>query len=1435
MKRKFFTIGIMFIFSALLFAGTLNDSNVDLPGVYAGSVDWGDYDKDGDMDLLLIGEIIGTSGPERITYLYRSESGTLTKVDEFEGVYFGDIAWGDYDNDDDLDFVITGLNNSDKEFLAIYKNNYPNAGFEKDDLQTDLVAVKYSKAAWGDYNNDGLLDLVVAGMNVFGEATTILYKNERPGLSHIFTQDKTQSLLNINKGDIAWIDYDVDGDLDLVLSGLDVSGFKSAKIFKNDPPGVFTEDKDNSNSLPKLSSCNFALGDMDGDGDLDILATGWKDGADGYSRWNAETIMIENEPTGVLKEHTLNITNIVGPAAFGDYDNDGDLDFAIAGRDEYNNLYGYVFKNGGNEVFTEDMTQAIPKLKDGFISWIDYDNDGDIDLCAGGVGLNETRSTQIFDNVEASNVQPSAPTVLNTPVVTNSGVLFTWGTGSDDSTPEDLLTYNIRVGTSSGKGNIISAELPLGSGNVGARNSYILSKPLSKQIYYWSIQSVDIQGKRSAFSQEEQFEVEVFVNSNQVIPDFQQVTQAWGDYDNDGDLDMVMAGKDANESMRSVLFENVKNTIKENRIILFDGFRYGDIAWGDYNNDGYLDLAYAGNSVRTNKISGIYDNSSGSDFTYSANSAVIAEVDRASLDWGDYDNDGDLDLALMGYVGSDYVTKLYKNTGGILSEDQSVVLTGYGNGKLLWLDYDKDGDLDLLITGENSTGDNKFVIYQNSDFGVFQDVSVSGMPAFYSSSMAYGDYDSDGDFDLVISGMTTGGLDIKVFKNENGSFTEASILPATVKGVMAGAVLLGDYDNDGDLDLFSSGFNGSNPVIQSFTYANGSYTEKEFKVLENNGLSFSSIELVDYDNDGDLDLVTAGQSQTTLKAVSTFYDNVEGILHPNYSPASPAELTSSVDGSSVTLAWASGGDTDIDPTPTNALTYVLRVGTEPGSNDVVSGIYSHGFGKIGSERQYLLRNLESNIFYWSVKAIDNGFRDSEWATEKIFRIDTEKPEILSAAVNPSAVGISKATVVINFKENFEMDLLQAPSVKAKMADGTEVDVSQVSYDGKTWIGELTIQSSYSSGTATLSVEKAYDSQGNMMDAVAAAASFLVDTELPTVTPIRPYTDQTGVSNLTDLMARFSEEMDPASLAQGVFKLFQNSEEISGNVIPLGDSIRFTPSERLESETVYRAVILASVKDKVGNSMASDFSWTFKTSLTVAAVDGGMLTNEDESVTVYFSPNSLRSDQEVAINPPSGTIADISTDVKYAGAGVRLGPSDSDVGLNKPAVLTLAYQESNLPQGTDENKLAVYYIPLAGSPERMGGTVSVQANKVQISVETLGTYAVFEDKSAATGGKKIADITFSPRIFTPKGGGALPAKTMINFNLGSPLSITIDIFNSTGRLVTRLVETRSLNSGNQSFEWDGRDGNGNLCTSGLYIVKIHGEGITEIKTIGILNK
>jgi len=114
---------------------------------------------------------------------------------------------------------------------------------------------------------------------------------------------------------------------------------------------------------------------------------------------------------------------------------------------------------------------------------------------------------------------------------------------------------------------------------------------------------------------------------------------------------------------------------------------------------------------------------------------------------------------------------------------------------LNWGDFDDDGKLDILISGFTSVGAIAGIWRNNGD-GTFHDI-VAGLPDMHDCSVAWGDFDNDGDLDIVLTGDTGSGNISRIYRNDGGgSFTDAS---AGLIGVAHGAVACGDFDNDGDL------------------------------------------------------------------------------------------------------------------------------------------------------------------------------------------------------------------------------------------------------------------------------------------------------------------------------------------------------------------------------------------------------------------------------------------------------------------------------------------------------------------------------------------------------------------------------------------------------------------------------------------------------------
>ena len=283
--------------------------------------------------------------------------------------------------------------------------------------------------------------------------------------------------------------------------------------------------------------------------------------------------------------------------------------------------------------------------------------------------------------------------------------------------------------------------------------------------------------------------------------------------------------------------------------------RYGSLAWGDYDSDGDLDLVVAG-ELYGNDVARIYRNDGEGVFVDSG--AGLVGVRQAAVAWGDYDGDGDLDLAVSGitwvsYRGFVAVSKVHRNDSGSFT-DVGAPLFGLRLGSIAWADFDNDGDLDLLITG--ATYEEPLyaltILYRN-DAGSFRDV-YTGLPGVFSSSIAWGDYDNDGDLDLAMCGTPGAGMFTGIYRNDGGGiFTD---IQAGLTAVASGSLAWGDYDHDGDLDLAVCG----NGTAQVYRNDSGSFIDIHAELP---GASVSSLAWGDYDGDGDLDLALSGGTATT--------------------------------------------------------------------------------------------------------------------------------------------------------------------------------------------------------------------------------------------------------------------------------------------------------------------------------------------------------------------------------------------------------------------------------------------------------------------------------------------------------------------------------------------------------------------------------------------
>lgn len=881
-------IGSDFASEGTFIVSSFTEMSSGLPALQYSSNTWADYDGDNDLDLLVTGY-----STAYVTEIYRNDAGIFTDIDAgLAGVRTGSAAWGDYDNDGDPDILLTG--NSGAGYISrIYRND--SGSFI--DITAGLPGVNNSSAAWGDYDNDGDLDILLTGYIDATNRISNIYRNNAGLFSDI-----SAGLTGVNSGSVAWGDYDNDSDLDILLTGA-VSGSRISKIYRNDSGYFF----DISAGLTAINSGSAAWGDYDNDGDLDILLSGYN------------ISKVYRNDSGTFNDIGTGLTGLFySSGAWGDYDNDGDLDILLAGYVNTTTRLTSIYRNDSG--WFSNINAGLMGMQDGSAAWADYDNDGDLDIYYNGFNGTVKISKLLRNNSVIKNTIPAAPTGLSTAIHTDGSVTFSWNRASDAQTPQNGLSYNLYIGSVTQGIDQMSPMSGLAAGyrkviNIGNANqctSWTI-KDLPTGHFFWSVQAVDHAFAGSQFAAEQEYSA--FTDIAAGIVGIHIGSSDWGDYDSDGDLDILITGYSNTYGPDARIYRNNLNS-KDSKISDFTdigaslpGVFWGSSDWGDYDNDGDLDLVICGYNYSYGTLSRIYRNDSG---LFTDISAPLQAVYYSSSDWGDYDNDGDLDLVICGYSGSyGYISKIYRNDAGIFV-DVNASIQGVHYSSSEWGDYDNDGDLDLVIAGFSDDGSIS-KLYSN-DAGTFTDTAAPLVGVYYGS-LDWGDYDNDGDLDLLLTGYSEYlGRISKIYRNESGAFTDIN---STLEAVNNSSAEWGDYDNDGDLDIFLSGYNTSGYSISKL-YRNdsGVFVDTGSPLIDT---TYSSAVWGDYNNDGKLDILICGYNNYYSNYYSNVYRN--NTAYTNTVPSAPTNFTISgkLDNAEFTFSPAPG------KSPAESYTYNMDI------------------------------------------------------------------------------------------------------------------------------------------------------------------------------------------------------------------------------------------------------------------------------------------------------------------------------------------------------------------------------------------------------------------------------------------------------------------------------------------------------------------------------
>lgn len=488
---------------------SLSEQMIDLA---QGKVLWGDYDADGDVDIFIIGE----SGHKTGGFFYRNdgESG-FTEVDPaLPELLFPDAAWNDHDSDGDLDLFITGAVQQGDSLIpqALYLRN-ENGNFIE--IQSNIPGVYDGCAAFADFDRDGDQDLLLSGATGASDDGSLihtycrLYMNEG---SDIFTEIQV-GIKGVYNGSISIADYDNDSYPDVLMTGelYDDAGswHRTTYLYRNNGDLSFSMIE---TGLPPLSGGGAKFGDYDNDGLTDILLNG-----DPPTPTNL-VYLFRNNGDGSFYDVGIEILGTVdGSLEWADYDNDGDLDFLVTGRqfESSEHPVSEIYKNAGNNMFSQEHIIILDGLMHSSVSWGDMDNDNDLDLIMMGyadIDGTEEKSFVYTNTTSATNSIPLPAVGLSHEIFGND-VILKWENGSDPETPSEGLTYNLRMGSIPGGVDIIS---PLAgdeglrqvfeAGNMFQCHSMIISG-LEAGSYYWSVQSLDHCYIGSSFSEEKDFTI----------------------------------------------------------------------------------------------------------------------------------------------------------------------------------------------------------------------------------------------------------------------------------------------------------------------------------------------------------------------------------------------------------------------------------------------------------------------------------------------------------------------------------------------------------------------------------------------------------------------------------------------------------------------------------------------------------------------------------------------------------------------------------------------------------------------------------------------------------------------------------------------------------------------------------------------------------------
>ena len=921
---------------------------------------WGDYDNDGFPDLF----VPDKDGPNK---LYKNNGdGTFT------GVIAGDLgtdsnpsfgsSWGDYDNDGDLDLLVANGGWAATTNNVLYTNNGDGtftAG-TAGDLGNDGVGS--TNAAWADFDNDGFLDVAVS--NIDGTVPNYLYHNNGDGT---FTQDPNFALTDLGPSwSIIWGDYNNDGYQDIYVANTGVN-----YMYRNNSGSSFSKLTTGTHVNDIYNNYGVSFVDYDNDGDQDIFAPGYSNVNIMYQNdglGNYTTVSLGDLSTGVDNHWT---------GQWADYNNDGYIDVLVGVGTGHNR----IFRNNYGSSFTEDFSTTIRQATGYTIggAWADYDLDGDMDF----YNANFSDINTFFENEGNTNnwlnVALEGVTSNRSGVGAKIVVKTSWGqsllrvVSTQDGRGQ--TTPNQHFGLSGAGVNSIAVFWPSGSAQSIKTNANqfitiqegVVTDDRPKVMVLAANGSYvgDVQKK---LIESGEFSLVDIVRADLTTPTLPELEN----------YDAVLVSSDSGFNDAILLGNNLTSYADNGGVVVTAVFAlYGSLIQGNFPANYELIVPSTGSSgtqltlgtivlpdhplmskvtsfdggtssyhaTSTNLSTGSFIVAEWSDGTplivakenvgpanvkrvdlnfyppssdirtdfWQSNTSGVAIMTNAilwalappdqftkvttgdiateiagsawSVAWGDYDNNGHADVHVGNSGQNDF---LYQNNGnGTFTKNVTDPVTIQANSTYsgVWGDYDNDGFEDLFVANSGTPD----FLYRNNGDGTLS-LAIDFGDAAWSAGGAWGDFDGDNYLDLFVS--TYSGTNIFYINNQDGTFTESTDPLINGVDISSYSSSWGDYDDDGFLDLYIPNFGAENILLKN--NGDGTFTEILTGEIVTDIESSLSGTWGDYDNDSDLDLFVANYSGQNN---SLYQNNADGTFTKVTSQNFVLDATSSLSSS----------------------------------------------------------------------------------------------------------------------------------------------------------------------------------------------------------------------------------------------------------------------------------------------------------------------------------------------------------------------------------------------------------------------------------------------------------------------------------------------------------------------------------------------------------